>query len=75
MSKATDRIVEEIETDVYDTEISDDDYGFIVGPDGELKSLFLPDHVPFKPPKNIAKMLKIFGIQDISDIDGVETIH
>lgn len=75
MSKATDRIVEEIETDVYDTEISDDDYGFIVGPDGELKSLFLPDHVPFNPPKKIAKMLKIFGIRDIGNIDGVEPLH
>ena len=61
--------------DIYDTEIGDDDYGFIVGPDGELKSVFLPDHVPFKPPKNIAKILKMFGINDIGDIDGIEPVH
>lgn len=61
--------------DVYDTEISDEDYGFILGPDGKLKSVFLPENLPFKAPKNITKILKIFGINDISDIDGTETLH
>jgi len=61
--------------DIYDQEISDDDYGFIFGPDGELKSVFLPDAVPFKTPKNIAKILKIFGINDLENIDTVQTLH
>lgn len=39
--------------DVFDTEITEDDYGFIVGPNGELKSVFLPDTLPFKTHKRI----------------------
>lgn len=61
--------------DFYETEISDDDYGFIIGADGELKSVFLPDNLPFAPPKNIIKILKIFGIFDIHDVEGTETLH
>jgi len=61
--------------DVYDTEISDDDYGFILGPDGELKSVFLPESVPFKTPKNIARILKVFGITDISNVYNDQTLH
>ena len=30
-----------IEDGLYDTEIEDDDYGIILGPNGELKSVFL----------------------------------
>jgi hypothetical protein len=61
--------------DVYDQEITDDDYGFIFGPDGELKSVFLPDNVPFKTPKNISKILKMFGITDLENIDNTQTLH
>lgn len=65
---------EEYIDDVYATEISDDDYGFIFGPDGELKSVFLPETLPFKTPKNIAKILKIFGITDPEQLNGT-TLH
>lgn len=60
--------------DVYDTEITDEDYGFIIGPDGELKSVFLPENMPFKTPKNIAKILKMFGITDPALLEEV-TLH
>jgi S-adenosylmethionine hydrolase len=72
-SRALDRELEI--DDVYDDEISDEDYGFIVGPDGELKSVFLPDNGVFKPPKQIQKILKIFGITDVDNISGSATIH
>ena len=75
MSKTTATIEELSPDEVYDTEISDEDYGFILGPDGELKSVFLPENVPFKPPKNIQKILKMFGITDIDNIAGSETLH
>ena len=75
MSNRTRTEVEQEIDEMYETDISDEDYGFIVGPDGELKSLFLPDNVPFKAPKNIEKILKIFGIKDISNIDQDQTIH
>ena len=75
MSNRTRTEVEQEIDEMYETDISDEDYGFIIGPDGELKSLFLPDNVPFKAPKNIEKILKIFGIKDISNIDQDQTIH
>jgi len=60
--------------DIYDTEITDEDYGFIFGPDGELKSVFLPDRMPFKCPKKIAKILKIFGVNDPEQLNDT-TLH
>jgi hypothetical protein len=68
------KAVQEQFDDVYDTEISDEDYGFILGPDGELKSIFLPENMPFKPPKNIARILKMFGINDADQLDN-NTLH
>ena len=62
--------------DIFDTDIDDDDYGFIVGPDGELKSVFLPENIPFKTPKNITKILKLFGITDPAQLEmGNDTLH
>jgi hypothetical protein len=55
--------------DMYDIEIGDDDYGFIFGPDGELKSVFLPDDLPFQVPEKIAKILELFGVQDPEQLD------
>ena len=57
-------------------EICDDDYAFILAADGSLKSIFLPNIVPFKAPKNVARILKVFGIRDISQVDtGDDKIH
>ena len=65
MSKLSDELEEEFdETDVQ--EIEDDDYGFIFGPDGEIKYVFVPEVLPFKPPKNIVKIMKILGVSDLS---------
>ena len=74
MSKTATSIVEEYE-ELYSSEIEDEDYVFVMGPDGELKQVILPDTVPFKAPKNIAKILKIFNIHDIDDIAGEEPLH
>ena len=65
---------EEQEPDVYD-EIADEDYGFIIGPDGELKSVFVPDIPPFETPENVLKILNLFGIGDISEIEDLQTRH
>lgn len=76
MSKSAESQVEEFDVEeMYETEISGEDYAFIIGANGELKSICLPDEIPFKPPKNIARLLKIFGINDIGDISGDETLH
>jgi hypothetical protein len=64
---------EEIELD----EIGDEDYGFIIGPDGELKHLFTPDEFLLDPPPVVKKILAILGIKDVNllDFDGNDTIH
>jgi hypothetical protein len=68
-------LIDEFDESDYQGEITDDDYGFVIGADGKLKSVFLPDHVPFKTPKNINKILKLFGIHDITNVDADQTLH
>lgn len=72
MSKMTESL--DHEQDLYDTEIADDDYGFIFSADGELKSVFLPDQFG-EVPEKIQKILELFGINDVDNIDGSQTIH
>jgi hypothetical protein len=72
MSKLSEELA--IEDGLYDNEISDEDYGFILGPDGELKSIFLPDNMPFKQPKNVQKILRIFKIMDGEQLSN-STLH
>jgi hypothetical protein len=64
---------EEIELD----EIGKEDYGFIIGPDGELKHMFAPDEFDLDPPKVVKKILKLLGIADINCIpfDEDQTLH
>ena len=61
-------------SDEYD-EISDEDYGFVIGPDGELKSMFLPVNYSGEMPETVREIFKIFGINDLDDIDGTATRH
>jgi hypothetical protein len=70
-----------IQVDTTDAEVineldwGDDDYAFIIGADGELKSVILPENAVFVPPKKVMKILKMFGINDIDDIDNDATLH
>jgi len=72
MSKLSEELA--VEDGIYDDDIGAEDYGFILGPDGELKSLFLPDVLPFKQPKNVYKILKMFGIRDPEQLNN-DTLH
>ncbi len=60
--------------DVFNEEITEDDYGFIVGPDGKLKAVFLPDNAPFKTHRTIQRICKIFGITDPAQLENA-TLH
>jgi hypothetical protein len=62
------------ELDEYD-EITDEDYGFVIGPDGELKSLFLPVEYTGEMPDSVRKIFKILGISDLDDVAGTATRH
>jgi len=72
MSKLSEELA--IEDGIYEGDLDDEDYGFVVGPDGELKSIIVPDVVPFKTPKKIQKIFKMFGISDPGQI-GNSTLH
>lgn len=72
MSKLSEELA--IEDGMYDSDIGEEDYAFIFGPDGKLKSVFLPDFIPFKQPKTIQKIFKMCGIQDAEQLDN-NTLH
>lgn len=68
MTKLSEELV--FEDGLQDDAIEDEDYCFVFNADGELKSAIFPEILPFKTPKNIAKILKIFGITDPEQILG-----
>jgi hypothetical protein len=47
----------------------ENDYGFIIGPDGELKHMFTPNEFHLDPPPVVKKILKLLGIKDINQLD------
>ena len=51
-----------------------DDFGFVLGPDGELKSFMIPEHLMGNPPEEVTLILKLFGIDDIHEL-GNPTLH
>jgi hypothetical protein len=53
MTKSAEIEIQELAEDYQD--IGDDDYGFIFDSEGNLKYAFIPEIVPNRPPKNIAR--------------------
>jgi hypothetical protein len=75
-NKATEQHVEHEDELEIDDEYDEGDYGFILGADGELKSMFAPEEFFLDPPPKVKRILKILGIKDINTAwDGDETIH
>ena len=74
MTKRAEIEVEELAYSIED-EIGEEDYGFVFDADGNLKFAFIPEVVPNKPPKNIAKIMKILGVIDLSQFNEDLTIH
>ena len=56
-------------------DLDDDDYILVVGSDGKLKNVFLPESEVFEPHENIQRVLNVFGIQDVDFINGSTTLH
>ena len=73
MSKRAEIEIEEFEEEYQD--IGDDDYGFVFDADGNLKYAFIPAVVPDKPPKTIAKIMKVLGVIDLAQFDDDITLH
>lgn len=66
--------IDEISDFNEEDDFDDSDYGFIISSDGELKSIMFPEELMENPPKEIIKILKIFGIKDVNDI-APKTLH
>ncbi len=45
-----------------DSDVSDEDYGFIIGPDGALKAMFLPVEVTALP-QSVIDILEMFEVE------------
>jgi hypothetical protein len=67
--------VDELLEEEYADDLADDDYCFIFDSEGNLKGAVLPDVLPFKAPKNIARILKLIGVRDIQDLDKDYNLH
>jgi len=71
MSKLSEELA--IEDGLQEEHLGEEDYGFILGPDGELKSVFLPESMPFELPEKLAKIFEILGYSDPDQLDS--TLH
>ena len=58
--------IEEIEDD---DDFGRDDFAFVIGPDGNLKTFMIPEHLMSDPPEEVLAILEMFGIDDIHEIE------
>ena len=55
--------------------LDDDDYVFVVGPDGKMKSVIFPAEETIDYHKDLLKVFAMFGVNDPDDLLGGHTIH
>ena len=62
--------------DIYDDEITSEDYGFVLDSEGNLKSVFMAEEYDIIPEKVYA-VFKLFGIDDPDEVNRrvKHTIH
>jgi hypothetical protein len=58
----------EIEEYEENDDLGADDFGFILGPDGSLKSFMIPEHLMDAIPEEVQWILDMFGIDDVHGI-------
>ncbi len=51
-----------------------DDFAFVIGPNGELKSFMMPEHLMDDPPEEVQMILELFGIDNVHEL-GNRTVH
>lgn len=70
------RLELEVDESVYEyNDIGEEDYGFVFDAEGNLKYAFIPEVLPDKPPKTIAKIMKILGVIDLQQFNEDLTLH
>lgn len=77
MSKLTNKPeLLETETLEFDYDIQEEDYVFVIGPDGKLKSVMLPDEeLTFNPPEEIKKIMDIYNVADLDYLSEPRILH
>jgi hypothetical protein len=60
--------------DLFNTELSTKDYGFIMTAEGDLKAVFMPSDAHEILPELIQEVFKLFGIEDPVGVQ-VHTVH
>jgi hypothetical protein len=63
-----------IEVAEFEDDFSPDDFAFTIGPDGELKSIIIPQHLMKDPPEEVLSILRIYGIETLEEITD-RTLH
>ena len=70
-----DLTLEDIDDLVTGCDVADDDYILVIGQDGELKSVFMPDVSACEVPESVQRTLSQFGIADINYVTGNTVLH
>ena len=55
-------------------DLSSGDFGFIINPDGSLKSLMIPEDLMGDPPEEVQLILEMFGIDNVHQLEN-RTLH
>ncbi len=71
----SDLTLEDIDDLINGCEVADDDYILVIGQDGELKSVFMPDVNASEVPESVQKTLAQYGVLDINYVTGNTTLH
>lgn len=61
-------IDDEVDMDEYDSEITGDDYVFILDSDGNLKSVLVPEDYE-EIPESVLAIFEVFGITDEDEVN------
>jgi len=64
----------EIEEFEENEDIGKDDFAFIIGPDGDLKTFMIPEHLMEDPPEEVKMILSLFGIDNLYELEN-RTLH
>lgn len=77
MAKQSKKELEQAIEDMADElDIDAEDYGFVIGPTGKLKMVFMPDNgVNGDIPESVKKILKIFKIHDAGRLENGGVLH
>ena len=51
------------ELDEFDDDINEEDYVFVISPEGLLKTIIFPEELMEDPPEEVQKILNVLGVK------------